>query len=850
MSNTISKPVTFFSRFEKHGSSEFEQAAVRVVISVCLLCYLIYSEPSQQDAYNSWLSGVQLLTGFLFFSVLFLLSNILHPKPSVPRRLLSILMDVGALSYVIAPLGELGAPWFTVYLWVTFGNGFRFGEKYLYLSGVLSVMGFTYVLAKNSFWQDHLGLGISLLIALIALPGYAAVLIRRLRTERIRAQEASQAKSEFLARMSHEIRTPLNGIIGTGELLKSCRLGDEEREYVDIINTSGKNLLKLIEDILDISKIEAGSLELEHTNFDLHALINSTLRMFSPEAEKKRLRLSSHIGLETPYRLVGDPHHLRQVLINLISNSLKFTEEGSVELRCHTIRHREERSLIRFEITDTGIGISADSQKRIFDNFAQADESTTRRFGGTGLGTSIARQLVELMGGRIGLQSTPGLGSTFWFDIEFQLQPELVADDELQQVQACRVMRICRHTGSHTEISHTLLGWGVPFSDVSSAREALRLLIKNPDSTTPYEVIILDDIALDQEIRHFLSALSRDLSLPDIKILLVESEQTSVSTSRLDDVANVVHTIRQPFDKALLFNALHSSRVCDDDDRVINLSDHFVRNRNATHPIKVLVAEDNSVNRMVTGRILEQAGYEHHLVENGQQVLDALEQQDYDVVIVDMHMPELGGIDTYRMYRFAHASDDNPLPFIMLTANATTSARRECNKAGIEFFLTKPVSSFKLLQTITKATANKHPEADNPQSSNENRDDQGTLPPSTEIVDTAVLAEVIQLAPNEDFLQQICGKLEEEGQLQLNSMAKAIENRDLQLFKSGAHALKSSTLNLGLGELSMMATAAEAISAPRLEAEGPMHVRRMTKALERASTKLAESLGVSTPSMR
>ena len=350
--------------------------------------------------------------------------------------------DIGVLSVGLGTVGELAAPWWWVYLWVTFGNGFRYGVRFLYTSAGLSLLGFGTVVSINPFWVSHLGLTTGLLISLVVLPGYAAVLLRRLNAETERAEAANRAKSNFLANMSHEIRTPLNGIIGLSDLLSTSQFGPQEREYVDAIQSSGRSLLELIEGVLDISRIEAGKVSTQQVPFDLHALTGTIVQMFGAQAEAKGLRLLSQIAPETPYALVGDPGHLRQVLINLIGNAVKFTEAGSVELRCHPLRDNAGRVLIRFQVLDTGIGIPIEAQANVFDKFTQADQSVTRRFGGSGLGTTIAKNLVELMGGRIGFDSTPGVGTNFWFDLEFARQAGADAAAEPQGLPGCRVLRL------------------------------------------------------------------------------------------------------------------------------------------------------------------------------------------------------------------------------------------------------------------------------------------------------------------------------------------------------------------------------------------------------------------------
>ena len=356
--------IDFLSERYKGGrDKELEQASIRVVVAIVVLVYLfLIKQHPIGELSSTWQFGLFLVTTIFVLSVALLISVILRPGVSVPRRVSGVVMDISAFSIAMTATGEVGAPWWGGFLWVTFGNGLRYGERYLYLSAVLSLAGFSVALMFNEFWSANMALGVGLLAALIVLPLYAGKLTRRLHAERRRAEQASQAKSEFLAKMSHEIRTPLNGIIGTTDLLRTCPLGGEEQEYVDTISTSGQTLQRLIEDILDISKIEAGKLVLERTGFNLHDLINNTVKMFSLPVQQKRLRLTSQIGLDTPFRLIGDPFHLKQILMNLIGNAVKFTSQGGITVHCHLVRNDDQKSLIRFEVVDTGIGISPDMQ--------------------------------------------------------------------------------------------------------------------------------------------------------------------------------------------------------------------------------------------------------------------------------------------------------------------------------------------------------------------------------------------------------------------------------------------------------------------------------------------------------
>ena len=823
------------------NSSEREQALLRIAIVTIILVYLTLFDHGVPRTDPLLQTGILLFGVHLIIGILLLIWILLVPTLLRPRVVLGIVTDIGSFSLAMIVTGEVGAPWWAGCLWITFGNGFRFGERYLYLSAGLSIIGFSLAILLSDYWNNNLPIAAGLMISMLVLPGYAVVLIRRLQAERQRAEEANRSKSEFLARMSHEIRTPLNGIIGTGELLRSCQLGPQEREYVDTINTSGYSLLKLIEDILDISKIEAGKLELEHIPFDLHALISATLKMFTPEVERKGLRLASQIGIEIPFRLLGDPHHLRQVLVNLLSNAIKFTEQGSVKLQLTRVGGSSQQSIVRFKVVDTGIGIPPETQLRIFDNFAQADESTTRRFGGTGLGTSISKQLVEQMGGHIGLQSRPGSGTTFWFDLEFTHQAEWVDEQELQQVQRCRVLRLCQEP-VESEVAHTLRGWGVPCDNVDTARTALRLLLEGRGESSGYQVLILDQTAAAAQVSELLGALRQELRLPDLLTLLIhESEEEALPNS-----GNLLlYSLALPFDRAQLFNLLHIARSRDSaPETTVTRSADEDGETFAHTTLNVVVAEDNSINRMVIGRILEQAQIPHRLVQNGRQLLEALESDHYDLAILDMHMPEIGGIEAFKAYRFAHPGSDRETPFIMLTANATVDARRECELAGIEYFLTKPVAAAKLLATISQATAHRQRDADpTPLHAAVPAPRSPASPETDATLDRRVFDELCELAPNAQFMRRLLEQLASDGARLLDDMQQAVIDRDSTRFRELAHALKGSAANLGLCKLASQLVEAEQLPAIRLAAEGSQRLESLRQALEEAKAAVAESLG-------
>ena len=369
--------------------------------------------------------------------------------------------DVGTLTWCMAFLDERAAPLFLVYVWVTLANGFRFGARHLIDALVLSVLGFSLVLWISDFWQAHLALGAGLMLGLVALSLYVLSLVKRMFDALARAEAANQAKRRFISVVSHEMRTPLNAIIGMADLLRDTQLNREQADMLQTLRGSSRVMLGLVEDVLDFSKIEAGKLVLDHSDFDLHALVNSTCRIVAAQAAAKNVEVVVSIMPEVPPAVRGDPHYLRQVLINLASNAVKFTEHGSVTVHVSAQGETETKVRLKFSVRDTGIGIAPEAQARIFESFAQGEQSTTRRFGGTGLGTTIAKQLVELMSGRIGLESAVGLGSTFWFEVELDKQPER-AEVVAGELADTRVMLVGVPAEQREVLEQALSGWGRP----------------------------------------------------------------------------------------------------------------------------------------------------------------------------------------------------------------------------------------------------------------------------------------------------------------------------------------------------------------------------------------------------
>src|SRR5207245_7361203 len=389
--------------------------------------------------------------------------------------------------------GYYSALLFDGYLLIIFGHGFRYVRPYLYASLGLSVVGFALVLAFNAYWIENRTLGVGLMVGMILLSFFVGKLVTRLFDSLRREEAANQAKRRFLSTVSHEMRTPLNAIVGMNDLLRDTSLNSEQAEMVKAMHEASRSMLKLIEDVLDISKIEAGKVSIEETDFDLHSLINGTAAVLAPQAEIRGLLFRTHVMPEVPHALRGDPYHLRQALYNLIGNGVQFTQSGSVILTVSSLGESEHAVRLKFSIEDTGIGIAPEAQERIFESFVQADDSTTRRYGGTGLGTTISKQLVEMMGGQIGLSSTPGKGSTFWFDLPLKKQTTGQAAEASLRLNDIRIMLVGFSDAELQALEQDLATWGARTGRAAGVEAGAGRLAQAPSLGPPPQLVLLRD---------------------------------------------------------------------------------------------------------------------------------------------------------------------------------------------------------------------------------------------------------------------------------------------------------------------------------------------------------------------
>ena len=816
---------------------EQEQGLLRIIITALVYTYILFSWPDGEGGIEIWVDGTRILLVFLVFSIILLTSVLIRPQPSDFRKYIGIVGDVTVTSSLMHLTGVVGAPWYGVYLWVTLGNGFRYGEKFLYVSGVVSLLGFGAVVFTTPYWDTHIELAVGLAVTLLVIPAYSGILIRRLNEARARADLASRAKSDFLSRMSHEIRTPLNGILGMTDLLRTRPLEAEDKEYVETIYASGKALACQIDEILDLSKIEAGQLSLEVLEFDLYALINTTLRIFEMQVSEKKIQLQETINPNTPYLLCGDPHKLRQILINLIGNAVKFTEKGFVSLRVYPREQTREQVTLRFEVADTGTGIAEGKLETIFDPFTQADNSVARNYGGTGLGTTICKSIVELMGGEIGVQSMPGVGSTFWFDIPFDTGSQQVPGKDLSWTSECRLLRWCSGNAVGGMLTAALSNWQVRCTDIASIDELERTMVSATGEPQKFDALLIDGFVYGDEFEQVFQRLENDPLFASLCVVLVGAESYPPETGRR--IGDRLFALNASVDERVFFNTLHAcySRHSTEDDVI-----HIARQQILSHhssPLEILIADDNATNRVVLQRMLKKMGYGCTAVNGGEIVLTMLEDSHYDVVIIDKNMPDMGGIEVYQAYSMAYGGQ-GAAKFVVLTADATEESRVACQSAGIEYFLTKPVSLARLQEVLLKVSPSDR--------ECRKREDSGTVARATAVqgfpvLDDAEFQKLELLAAGDgNFISDVVANFASDAVQDLASLESAVARHDRTAFGDSAHALKGAAMYLGLQQLAELCVEAQNTDHDEFERCGISKVKELRQAADAALKVLNDKL--------
>jgi len=722
--------------------------------------------------FDSWALPI---AGWTACGLLLLMQMRILPGATALRRSVAIGLDVAGVSIMLAAGGEATSFVYVVYLWVIIGNGFRFGSRYIFAASLASTAGFAVVIALSPFWRGHLGLSLGLMAGILVLPAYSFALIRQVAEARLQAERADQAKSLFLASVSHELRTPLNAIIGTAELLTETPLNADQAEMVATIANAADGQLSLVRDVLEFSRIDAGHGRAEQTIFHVAELLSVVRAIVAVEARRKGLLINTYITARTPLALIGDERHLREVLLNLCDNAIKFTRSGSVTIAADGIPLGDGRVSLRLEVADTGIGIAASATQHIFGLFTQADAGIMGSFGGTGLGLALCERQVRLMGGTIGVDSVLGAGSTFFVCVDLARAPGLPPPPPGLEIVTGPLAG-----GSVARVAARIAGL-IAVTGEAAAQEApgggparRRIALAESAGTARLGAAAGSTI----EVMQGPSLQQSGAGLPGRRVR--ERFATSVSPdSSTEDLVRALHI-------ASAFSPKGSSPPLAAGHRHGDAK----RERNPLAGLRVLVADDNAVNRTIVSRMLEGAGMRPVAARDGEEALALMTDGAVDLALLDVNMPVMDGIEAAEFYRIALPGGGG-VPMVALTADGTPQTRERCLRAGMAACLVKPVRTADLLDALSQAMSVPMAEAAaaEPAWPPDGR-------PQAPALDLHTLADLHELG-GAGFVGMLVEEFKRDGAVVMAQLSGACHDRDVRAFRTRAHSLCSIAANVG-----------------------------------------------------
>jgi two-component system sensor histidine kinase RpfC len=820
------------SRLRNRPDNEHEMVVNRVVISALILMYLgiaaLFGASSPREA-------VILTTLFFGISFAFLAHMLYQPGISVPRRVIALVSDLGFLSWGIHAGDEALSLLYPIYLWVIFGNGFRFGMTYLFGSMIVAVAGFSAVVATTEYWASHPKLAYGLIGGLVILPIYAATLIKKLQAAKNEAEQANKAKSLFLASVSHEFRTPLNAVIGMSDMLRDTKLNAEQLDMTQTIRGSARALLAQINDILNYSRIEAGQMPDQSVDFDVHAVLGQVRSMLVAQAKEKGVRLSLHVSPQTPYLLHGNSRALHDVLTNLTANAVKFTERGNISIAAGALEQKDSSVRIRFEVSDTGIGIAEEAREKIFQSFTQADETIVDRFGGTGLGLAIVKQLVERQGGTIGVDSKLGEGSTFWFELTYRVLSK-EGSEPITDLSDARVILLTRNSENADEIEQIMEPLGATVEVTRSTGQACDQLALPEASGIRHTFVFVDDDQLQPDLETVGATLNKMHHGANVSLILLSATPRSGMLS-LPLRSDFAAEIGKPVDVRVLGAALRAAKAG---------GGSGIDEEGQTGPatpgrkLSILVADDNRTNQKVIGKILERAGHDVSIVDNGEQALDAMQAKAFDIALMDVNMPVLNGIEATKLHRFASLGKQR-LPIVALTADATPETKQRCEEAGMDACVIKPIEPARLLNIIDSIVGEKQISDEQAFAESETVKRITSHPKfrssDASSIDIRALTDLEALGGTK-FVDELIADFNRDTEalfVDLKQSAKAV---DVTAFREQMHALRSGAANIGARRIYKMCLSWRHIGERELEMRGSDYLAKLAAEFDRVRDAL------------